>query len=173
MPCLRFNKAINVSFVEFGEVLQSSCKFEFLTLIEPAVISKGGVGGTKPWHAQTSVNPRLHGVYLTLLIYDLESPTGLKTILGLIKQKNVALGWDAKKPEESGQTPLTPPWTQIGTLGSRLAAWPVLMPFWHPHNPNILTTASTQRQFTLWVTHTGTSVSVVPEVQATVWGAVT
>ena len=48
MPCLRFNKAINVSFVEFGEVLQSSCKFEFLTLIEPAVISKGGVGGTKP-----------------------------------------------------------------------------------------------------------------------------
>ena len=31
MPCLRFNKAINVSFVEFGEVLKSSCTFEFLT----------------------------------------------------------------------------------------------------------------------------------------------
>ena len=42
MPCLRFNEAINVSFVEFGEVSKSSCKFEFLTLLEPAVILSGG-----------------------------------------------------------------------------------------------------------------------------------
>lgn len=34
MPCLCFNEAINVSFVEFGEVLKSSGKFDFLTLLE-------------------------------------------------------------------------------------------------------------------------------------------
>jgi hypothetical protein len=57
MPCLCFDKAINVSFVEFGKVLKSSCKFEFLTLLEAAVILKGGI---KPLHTQTLVNPYPH-----------------------------------------------------------------------------------------------------------------
>lgn len=136
MPCLRFNEAINVSFVEFGEVLKSSCKFEFLTLLEPAVILKGGE--IKAWHTQTFVNPHFHKAYLTPLTYDLESTTGLKTILIFIRQKNVALGQDAKEAHRIWPDPQTLPWTQTHTLGSLLAAWLTVMSFWQSSSPSSL-----------------------------------
>lgn len=43
-----------------------------------------------------------------------------------------------QRPQRIWPDTLNPPWTQTSTLGSQLAAWPVVMPFWHPRDPDIL-----------------------------------
>lgn len=124
MPCLRFNEAINVSFVEFGEVSKSSCKFEFLTLLEPAVILRGGNKTTT--HTDFCINPCSHGAYLTPSLYDLASTTGLKTICGFIRQKNAALGQNAKETQRIWPDPPNTnkhTWESIGCMTCRDAFW--------------------------------------------------
>lgn len=80
MPCLCFNKAINVSFVEFEKEFT-----QVWVLSEPAVILREGSKAIT--HTGLVKYPSWVSTPLT---FDLHSATGQKAKPGLVRQKNVS-----------------------------------------------------------------------------------
>lgn len=140
MPCLHFNEAINVSFVEFGEVLKSSCKFEFLTLLEPAVILKEG--NKIMTHINFCKSPFSWSVPDTShswpwRYHEFEDNTHF------YETENAALGQDTKEgPKNLTRSPPNPTLNTDKHTGNQFAVWLVVTPCWHASNPRALQISS-------------------------------
>lgn len=132
MPCLRFNEAINVSFVEFGEVLKSSCKFEFLPLLEPAVILKGG--NKTMTHTNFCKSPSSQSIPDTSHIWPWKDHR-LEDNTQFYKTEECS-SWMRRQRslKNLARSPYPTPNTNKHAWES-VGCWLLMTPFWHSSNP--------------------------------------